>query len=126
LYTCTALSIVLYCIVLYCIVLYCIVLYCVENLGNLIDLFSSFRLHRLLGVMRRNGLSVASPAIQHASMSSTTPYKYSARSKQFRMPPLYTIGATVKSIEIFATLFTLQAWSCFWDMVEPRWNAAGW
>lgn len=42
------------------------------------------------------------------------------------MPPLYSLGTTTRVIEVFATLFTAQAWACFWDLLEPQWNAAGW
>mmetsp|Transcript_17296 Transcript_17296/g.28919 ORF Transcript_17296/g.28919 Transcript_17296/m.28919 type:complete len:301 (+) Transcript_17296:152-1054(+) len=91
-----------------------------------VELHPTFRLQGMLDIMLRNGLSVASPGVEHASMTSTTPYKHSSRSKQYRIPPLYKVGATVQSIEIFATIFTVPAWRCFWDLVEPRWNPAGW
>lgn len=91
-----------------------------------VELGSKFRLEALLDIMRRNRLSVISPAIHGSTMLSTLPYKHTARAKQFRFPPQYTLGCTVQSIEIFATVFTKESWSCFWDLIEPRWNAAGW
>jgi hypothetical protein len=89
-------------------------------------LIAYIRLRGLLDVMQRNNLSVISPAIIGATMSSTLPYRHSAHAKRLRMPPRYTLGATVQAIEVFATVFSAESWACFWDLLEPLWNAAGW
>lgn len=38
----------------------------------------------------------------------------------------YSIGHRVHIIEIFATIFTLSAWRCWYYLLDPVLNSAGW
>lgn len=38
----------------------------------------------------------------------------------------YSVGHRVHIIEIFATVFTLDAWRCWYSLLDPVVNSAGW
>lgn len=77
--------------------------------------------------MTRNNLSVVSPGIINATMTSTRPYQPTKALKNHRFgASLYKIGHSCEVIEIFATIFTLDAWKCWWNMLQPNLNPSGW
>jgi hypothetical protein len=78
-----------------------------------------YSMTKLMVIMERNNLSVISPGIQRASMTSTVYYMVDPWAPN-------GIGHHVRAVEVFATVFTLDAWSCWWDMMQPRVNPAGW
>lgn len=61
-------------------------------------------------VMEKNNLDVAIPYLQHPGEG-----KEGAREK----------GALVEILELFAPIFTVNIWQCFWDMINPGINPSG-
>lgn len=95
-----------------------------------IQLPYTFRLGELMNVMIRNNLSVISPTIIGATYPATTcvfcrPRLRTDKGKVTKVSALHT-GHKTQVIEIFATLFTLSAWSCWWNLLQPSLNSVGW
>lgn len=89
-----------------------------------VELGSKFEFITMFDAMFRNDLSVVSPAILGAHQGAVTPR--SSFSKKYHHGLRYKVGHFVDVIEIFATIFTLKAWKCFWDLVDPKINSSGW
>ena len=83
-----------------------------------ITLHDNYNLNKMIHVMNTNNLTVASPAVHFA--------KYWTTKKHIFNHDLYDVGHISESLEIFAALFTIEGWKCWYDMVEPALNAAGW
>eukprot|EP00602_Paraphysomonas_sp_CaronLab_P001445 CAMPEP_0185027618 /NCGR_PEP_ID=MMETSP1103-20130426/12880_1 /TAXON_ID=36769 /ORGANISM="Paraphysomonas bandaiensis, Strain Caron Lab Isolate" /LENGTH=294 /DNA_ID=CAMNT_0027561711 /DNA_START=66 /DNA_END=950 /DNA_ORIENTATION=- len=92
-----------------------------------VELGRHFSLDTLLDAMKRNSLAVATPAVTGAAVHSITPYEPKPVPKfRQKFRPNYKVGHTVKVMEVFATMFTLQAWKCWWLLLEPKLNSLGW
>lgn len=83
-----------------------------------VDLEPSFVLHEFLAIMERNKLSIASPAMHGAQHWTTKAHDYDHKD--------YAIGHQTHTIEVFATVFTMEGYNCFYSMVEPMVNSVGW
>lgn len=83
-----------------------------------VELKPSFSLPTAIDIMARNNLSVSSPAIEGTLMWATKVHVYNHND--------YKVGHRVHIIEIFATLFNLDGWKCFWEILDPQVNSAGW
>jgi hypothetical protein len=95
-----------------------------------IQLPYTFRLSDMMSIMTRNNLSVISPTIIGATYPATTctfckPRLRTEKGKTSKLSDM-RVGHKVEVIEIFATLFTLSAWRCWWDLLQPRLNSIGW
>jgi len=86
-----------------------------------IVLHDSFNLQYALQLMTQNNISIAQPAVHGAKFFST---KYHSRAEYGN--DIYYIGHRVRIVEVFATIFTLGAWGCWYDMINPIINSAGW
>jgi hypothetical protein len=84
-----------------------------------VRLTQSFNLSQILTIMSLNNLTIASPGVSKASMRSTLPLLPFVKSRR-------TEGRFVLVIEIFSTIFTPSAWSCWWNMMQPSLNPSGW
>lgn len=81
-------------------------------------LHENYNLNKMIHVMNRNNLTVASPAVHAAKYWTTRKHKFDH--------DLYDIGHVTNTLEIFAALFTIEGWKCWYDMMDPTINAAGW
>ena len=77
--------------------------------------FSSYHLKNVLDIMRRNNLSVAIPFHQitgapHDATTTATPT---------------SVGSVTEILELYSPIFTISAWQCFWDMINPGLNPSG-
>ena len=90
----------------------------------------TFRLDNMMAIMNRNNLSVISPTIIGATYPSTTCSfcKPRLRSDNAQtIPATYLrVGHQVDVIEIFAAMFTMPAWDCWWRLLQPSLNSIGW
>mmetsp|Transcript_9488 Transcript_9488/g.14288 ORF Transcript_9488/g.14288 Transcript_9488/m.14288 type:complete len:327 (+) Transcript_9488:156-1136(+) len=89
-----------------------------------------YRLQGLVDIMSCNELSVVSPTVVGAIYASTScpfccPRLRSTKSRS--SPPLSSSpGHRAKVVEMFATLFTTEAWHCWWELLQPGLNSIGW
>jgi hypothetical protein len=90
-----------------------------------VELEDSFQLIGMLEIMQRHNLSVASPCIRGAALGATSSMDSPAR-RSFHMKPVYKVGHYSQVIEVFSTIFTVEGWHCFWSLVDPTLNQAGW
>lgn len=86
-----------------------------------VKLHSNYNLDYALQLMVRNNLTIVQPAV-HGAKFFTTRYHSRAEYKNDE----YYIGHTVEMAETFATVFTLNAWECWFNMINPLINSAGW
>jgi hypothetical protein len=75
--------------------------------------FSNYNLKNVLEIMNRNDLSVAIPYLQLPGQS------------QALKTATATVGSVVEILELNAPIFTISAWQCFWDMINPGLNPSG-
>jgi hypothetical protein len=76
--------------------------------------FSNYNLRNVLEIMKRNNLSVAIPYLQIPGQSQEQ-HKDKER----------TVGSLTEILELNAPIFTISAWQCFWDMINPGLNPSG-
>ena len=74
-----------------------------------------FNLDRMVNVLRRNNLSVASPAVEYAT------HRHMRRSRQAA-----AVGRLVSMVEMFAVLYTPAAWRCQYELLDTGLNPIGW
>lgn len=75
-----------------------------------------FDYRKFLDVMERNSLELAQPALTH----------HSQRSHMITVKHSCTVGRFTDFVEVMAMVFTCDAWSRYWKMLEPNWNFWGW
>ena len=75
----------------------------------------NFHVGDFMDIMTYNNLTLASPAVQQGQFPCN-------RRENIGDEP----GGTVTAIEIFAAVFTMDAFACFWTMVDPFTNYIGW
>jgi hypothetical protein len=82
---------------------------------------SSFNFQKMLQIMDTNQLMVASPRVQGAHCPTMH------RNNKFDVHALdKAVGHESEVVEIFATLFTLDGWGCWHEMMDPENNPYGW
>ena len=82
---------------------------------------SSFSFKKMLHIMDSKQLMVASPRVEGAHCPTMH------RNQKFNVRSLdHAVGHESEVVEIFATVFTLEGWGCWHDMMDPENNPYGW
>jgi hypothetical protein len=82
---------------------------------------SSFNFKRLLQIMDSERLMVASPRVEGAHCPTMH------RNTKFDIQSLdNAVGHESEVVEIFASVFTMDGWGCWHDMMDPENNPYGW
>eukprot|EP00602_Paraphysomonas_sp_CaronLab_P003169 CAMPEP_0185039310 /NCGR_PEP_ID=MMETSP1103-20130426/36042_1 /TAXON_ID=36769 /ORGANISM="Paraphysomonas bandaiensis, Strain Caron Lab Isolate" /LENGTH=187 /DNA_ID=CAMNT_0027578147 /DNA_START=242 /DNA_END=805 /DNA_ORIENTATION=+ len=81
---------------------------------------SSFDVYTLLQIMKRNHLSVVSPEICTVDMDNNSS-SICGTGKGIEEG-----GYTTHYIPLLASMYSIEAWGCQWDLFDPGLNPSGW
>jgi hypothetical protein len=83
----------------------------------------NYNLNLALNIMTRNNLSVALPHLQLAAAAAGQTGAEAAEANSNSSP--HSVGKTTEILELYAPIFTVATWRCFWDMINPGLNPSG-